>query len=252
MSNEIFSLQGQFYTAIRNTSTGKPGALTNIGNVSKCDIALAPTISDKYESFTGARVLYGRLMKERKGDLTMTVDEFKTENLLLGLMGLSPDIITGTTVTAEVCPTVTEGQAVRLANSFATLVSVVDSAVGPLTLTAGTDYVVTGSTVTFIGIPGTQPYKVSYTYGTGESVAMMTSLTPVERYVFFDGLDTNTGAKVSVDIFRVQFVPAKTFSLIDPDWGSLELTGAILYDAVNAANANFGGFARITTNFPAN
>jgi hypothetical protein len=246
MTVEIFSLQGQFYTAVRNTVTGKPGALTNIGNVSKADITLTPTISDKYESFTGNRLLYGRLMKEKKGELAMTVDEFKTENLLLALFAASVGTIAGATATAEVLPTVTVGQSVRLNFGFATsITTVVDSAGSPITLVAGTDYTSLGSTLTFLTVTGTQPYKATYVYAAASAIAMLSAASPPERYVVFDGVDTNTGYKCTVDIPRVQFTPAKQMSLIDPDWGSFDLTGAVLYDPVNAPIANFGGFARI-------
>ena len=103
-SNQLFSLQGKVYSAIRNTTTGAPGALTWLGNVSKAEIALSPTISDKYESYSGQRLLAGRLMKERKGDLNMTMDEFKIQNLVLGLFNTAPISIAGSTVTGEVFP----------------------------------------------------------------------------------------------------------------------------------------------------
>lgn len=253
MTNLSYSLQGQVFTGIRNTGTGKPGALTWLGNVSKFDISLTPDISDKYESFSGNRLLYGRLVKSKKGDVSMTVDEFKLESLLLALYAASSTTISGTTVTGETFPTaMTVGQSARLAHDFASAVTIHDSTGGtPLVLVAGTDYTVNGSTITINNLGSyVQPFVANYTYAAAEQVAMLSSATPPERYIVFDGVDTNTGYKVSVDLFRVQFVPAKTLSLIDSDWGTFDLDGACLYDSVNATNANYGGFGRIQTNAP--
>ncbi len=251
MSNQLFSLQGKVYTALRDGTTGKPGKLTWLGNVEKAEVALSPSISDKYESFSGQRLLYGRLMKERKADLNMTVTEFHWENLVLSLYGTKASVA-GATVSAEVFPAgLAIGDAVQLAQNAVSALVIVDSAGTPLTLVAGTDYIQNGSVVTMLAIPGTQPYKAAYTYATVEVIEMMSQVTPPERYVIFDGVNTFTGDQVHVDLFRVQFTPAKIFGLIDQDWGSFDLTGAVIYDAVNANIANMGGFGRIVTNEPA-
>ena len=249
MSNQLFSLQGKVYTALRDGTTGKPGKLTWLGNVEKCEIALTPNISDKYESFSGQRLLYGRLMKERKGELNMTVTEFHWANLVLALYG-SQASIAGGTATAEAFPTgLAVGDAVQLANNAVSALVITDSTGSPLTLTPGTDYVQNGSVVTILNLGAyVQPFKAAYTYATVEATEMMSQATPPERYVIFDGTNTFTGDLVHVDLFRVQFTPAKIFGLVDADWGSFDLTGAIIYDAINANIANMGGFGRIVTN----
>jgi len=332
MSNELFSLQGRVYSAIRNPATGRPGALTALGNVSKAEATLTPTISDKYDSRSGLRLLIGRLMKERKGELNMVMDEFTLENLALGLFGAKVPVAHGV-ATAEVFPaglvvgdsvalakqvpvalagaagtgtlyvvnnvagynvgatsiavdigsgTIVAGDIIAIAGDpnlytvatgvtapgIITLVNpgllqahadedaitiisarlpvIVDSTGSPVTLVAGTDYKLTGSVVTILNVTGfVQPFKATYTYGSQEIITMMTSVTPPERYIVFDGLDTFTGVAVHAELFRVQFLPAKTFSLIDPDWGGFDLTGALLYDELNAADSTFGGFGRL-------
>jgi hypothetical protein len=248
MSNQLFSLQGKVYTALRDGTTGKPGKLTWLGNTEKAEVALTPNISDKYESFSGQRLLYGRLMKERKGELNMSITEFHWENLVLALYG-SKASIAGGTVTAEAFPTgLVAGDAVQLANTAVSALVITDSTGSPITLVAGTDYSLTGSVVTMLTAIGVQPYHAAYTYATVEAIEMMSQVTPPERYVIFDGVNTFTGDAVHVDLFRVQFTPAKVFGLIDADWGGFDLTGAILYDTINANIANMGGFGRIVTN----
>ena len=250
MSNQLFSLQGKVYTAIRNTTTGAPGKLTWLGNVEKAEIALSPTISDKYESFSGQRQLYGRLVKERKAELNMSVTEFHWENLTLALFGSKASIAGGTVAGPETFPTaLAVGDAVQLANNAVSALVIHDSAGSPATLVAGTDYIQNGSVVTILNLGAyTQPFTAAYTYATVEAVEMMSQATPPERYVIFDGINTFTGDLVHVDLFRVQFTPAKIFGLVDADWGAFDLTGAIIYDSINANIANMGGFGRIVTN----
>jgi hypothetical protein len=251
MSNQLFSFQGKIYTATRDPSTGRPSKLIDLGNVSKGVIELQPQISDKFESFSGTRTLYGRLMKERKGTVTLTIDELHQENLALALFATA-DTITGASVTGETFPTgLADNDIVALDNQFVSAVVIKDSNATPVTLVAGTDYKVISANRGIIQILNigsfTQPFKADYTYGAGYVIPMMTSVTPPERYVVFDGVNTFTGDPFTLDLFRVQFTPAKQVNLVDSDWGGLELEGAIIYDSVNAANANFGGFGRLVT-----
>jgi hypothetical protein len=243
--SELFSLQGRLYSAIRNPTTGRPGALTDLGNVSKAESTLTPTISDKFDSRSGLRVLIGRLMKERKGELNMTMDEITLENLALALFGAQVPVVGGT-VTAEVFPAgLVVGDSVALAKQGVSALVVTDSAVTPAVLVAGTDYKLVGSIVTMLTVTGTQPFKAAYTYAAQTIVTMMTSVKPPERYIVFDGLDTNEGVGVHAELYRVQFLPAKTFSLIDPDWGGFDMTASVLYDELNADDTDFGGFGRV-------
>lgn len=252
MTVEVFSLQGKVYSAVRNGTTGLPGKLTWLGNVPEARIELTPNISDKYESFSGSRLLYARLAKEKKGTLTLTLDEWIHENLALALYN-DPVAIAGTSVTGEVFPTgLANNDIVALDNQFVSAVVITDSNGTPATLVSGTDYKVLSANRGLIQILNigsyTQPFKGAYTYGASTSIAMMMKATPPERYIVFDGQNTETGDAVTVDLYRVQFLPTKQFNLIDPDFGNLQLEGAILYDSVNAANANFGGFGRLQTN----
>lgn len=249
MANDLFSLQGKAYSAIRDPVTGKPGKLTFLGNCSKASASLNPNISKKYESQTGKRYLYGQLMKERDATFNIVFDELKKEALLLGLMGAAASVAGGT-VAAEAFPTgLVAGDSVQLANQLVSALAVTDSAVGPATLVAGTHYAQDpngGSVVDILNVGGfTQPFKAAYSYAAIDNITMMTDTVLPERYIVFDGVDSFTGGLINVHLFRVQFPPAKDFNLIDPDWGGLDLTGGILYDPINAGIANMGGFGRI-------
>ena len=247
MANDLFSLQGKAYSAIRDPVTGKPGKLTFLGNVSKASASLNPNISKKYESQTGKRYLYGQLMKERDATFNVVFDELKKEALVLGLMGAAASIAGGV-VAAEAFPAgLVAGDSVQLAHQLVTGLAIVDSAAAPLV--AGVNYAQDpngGSVVDILNVGAfVQPFSAAYNFATVDNITMMTDIVLPERYIVFDGVDSFTGGLINVHLFRVQFPPAKDFNLIDPDWGGLDLTGGILYDPINAAIANMGGFGRI-------
>lgn len=252
MSAELFSLQGKIYTAVRDAVTGKPGLLqTWLGNVSNASIALTTDKSDKFESFSGNRLLYGSLQKSKSATLTMTLDEWLPSSLLLALYGTNT-AITGTTVTNEVFPSgLVVGNQVRLAHQFVSSVVVHDSTGSPLTLTPGTDYVIDSVTQGLIRIVNlgsyVQPFKANYTYASASLLTMFTVAKPPERYVIFDGVNTNTGEPIIAELYRAQFDPAKELGLIDADWGSFDMSATCLYDSINAIDATLGGFGRLIT-----
>jgi len=52
---------------------------------------------------------------------------------------------------------------------------------------------------------------------------------------------------VLVDLYRCKFNPIGELGLIHEEYGSLALTGAVLFDPLNARNANLGGYGRMIT-----
>lgn len=248
---ELFSLQGKVYSAVRNATTGVPGTRTWLGNVSAASVALTTENSNKNESYSGSRLLYGTLQKSKSAAITMTMDEWLPEPLALGLYGTSA-AITGASVTNEVAPTgLVIGSQIQSAHQFITSLVVHDSAGSPATLVLGTDYSVVSASLGLISILGlgtyVQPFKLNYTYATGSQLQMFSNTKPPERWITFDGENTNTGEPIIAELYRCQFDPVKAFGLIDDDWGGLELSGTVLYDSINAAISNLGGFGRLIT-----
>jgi hypothetical protein len=246
MSN-LFSLQGKISTAIRNTVTGLPGPFTWLGNVSVANMALETDKSDKNESFSGNRLLYGSLQRSKSARVSMTLDELLPEGFALGLYGTQVDTA-GANVADEVMPNpVAVGDQVQLDNPFVSAVVVTDSAASPATLIAGTDYVVhpIGGRIEILGLGAyTQPFHVAYTYAARNALVMFENVTPPERWVLFEGINTLTGRNVKIELYRMQFDPVSDFGLINDDFGGLQLEAQALYDPLNAADAALGGFGR--------
>ena len=62
--------------------------------------------------------------------------------------------------------------------------------------------------------------------------------------LFLDGIDTETGKSVLVDLFRCKFNPVGTLAMIHEEYGNLPLTGSVLYDPLNAGDPMLGGYGR--------
>jgi len=247
--SELVSIQGSFYSAIRNATTGKPGKRTWLGNASVASLAISVNKSDKNESFSGSRGLYGSLITGKSGTLNITLDEFLVENLALALHS-TPVAIASGTVTGEALPTgLLAGDEVQLDKRFTSGLVLTDANVTPATLVEGTDYEVVsaaGGILKILDPTGlTQPFEADYSYAAADSLAIFANSTPPERWIFFDGINTVTGDKVILDLYRVQFDPVSDFALINDDWGGLQLTGTLLLDAINLKNSNLGGYGRM-------
>ncbi|WP_244539167.1 hypothetical protein [Pseudomonas aeruginosa] len=48
-----------------------------------------------------------------------------------------------------------------------------------------------------------------------------------------------------VTLYRCKFDPVSDLALINDEYGNFQLTGSVLYDTLNAADAKLGGFGRI-------
>lgn len=246
--SELISLQGSFYAATRNTTTGQPGKRTWLGNASEASLKLSVDKSDKTESFSGTRGLYGSLIKAKSAELELTLDEFILESLGIALH-CTPVAVTAGTVTGEAFPTgLVAGDEVQLDKRFVSSVVLQDSAGVPVTVDTA-DFSVSSAPgfVKIIDPSGyTQPFVADYSYAAASNLALFSSTTPPERWISFDGINTVTGKKIVLDLFRVQFDPVDDFGLINDDWGGLKLKGSCLLDPINLLDSNMGGYGRLT------
>jgi hypothetical protein len=156
-------------------------------------------------------------------------------------------------VTNEIFPTgLVDGDQVRLAHPYASSLVITDSNATPATV-ATDKYQLTGhneAIVEWVDVASfTQPFKAAYTYAGYDSLEVFTSAAP-ERYVIFDGINTETGDGVLIDIYRVRFAPFENLGMIHPEYGSLPFQGAVLFDLLNADENGKGGFFKYAQKTP--
>jgi hypothetical protein len=246
-----FSFQGKVYLGTRQTN-GKPGALQWVDDASVLQVKLAADVSTRNESYSGNRLPSARLQKSKSATVTLTLSAFLAANLALGLYSQKATVAGGTVTDGdEVMPTgLAAGDVIALDHGNISALTIKDSTGSPETLELGTDYEVESAAGGLIKILNvgtyTQPFKPAYTYADGLNLAMFTQPAP-ERYLVLDGVNTVEGdsSPVRVELYRVVFDPMGALDLISADFGTLELTGSVLYDSTNAADANLGGFGKI-------
>lgn len=252
MSQSLFSLQGHIKVALRDAQ-GRPGPLHWLGNVPEATLALNQEAVDKSESFTGQRHQIGRLNTGRTAVLSGTMDYWSVKNMALGLYG-TPSVIAGSSVTGEELPDgLLVGEVVQLNHAFATDLVLTDSTpVTPLVVDTE-DFRLIGHGLNQVEILGlgayVQPFVAAYTKASVDNLAIFTAPAP-ERYVVFDGINTETGEAVLIDLYRGRFDPFQNVGLIHAEYGSLPFQAAILYDAISAVDPVLGGFGRMRSKVP--
>lgn len=242
----LFSLQG-FIRLGELDANGAIGAMRWVGNVPEATLELGTTSADKNESYSGQRLQIGRLTTATTAAFNCTLDEWSAANLALAFNATVADI-TASTVTDEVFPTgLVNGDLVRLAHPFATSLVITDSTGSPVTVDPG-DYALEGhgeNIVRLIDVGAhIQPFKGAYSYAAAENIVLFSAPSKVV-FLQFDGINTETGEAVIIDLWKVRFDPVSSLGLINAEYGNLPLAGAVLYDPTRSANAALGGFGRM-------
>jgi len=239
----LVSLQGKIWLAERSAQ-GKYEKPVWVGNAPTATLQLATETTKKTESYSGNRLQIGELDRGKTATLNLTLDEWLPSNLVLGLYATQSDIVAGT-VTAEPLPAeLKAGEFIRLDHPFVS--DVVLTAAAPLVV--GTDYRMESAPGGLIEIlkDTSAAVKAAYSYESVTSLAMFTDRPP-ERWLFLDGINTETGESVLVDLYRCKFNPVGDLGLIHDEYGSLALTGSVLFDTLNAREANLGGYGRMVS-----
>lgn len=245
-AQDLFSFQGKVYLATRQAS-GKPGPLRWVGNAPQLQLALEVQNSDKTESFSGNRLLYGRLVQSKTANVNLTLDEATPENLAEGMYSVPATLPAGT-VSSELLPTgLKANDLVALDRGWVSDVALTDSANPPVTVPAANWWTESASSglIGLRKVDGfTQPFKAAYKHGETVNIALFTT-PPPERMLILDGINTINGRRARVTLYRVTFNPIEQLDLISEEWGSLQLSGAALFDESRALDPDLGGFGRI-------
>lgn len=242
----LFSLQGYVNLAALDAS-GNIGAMRWVGNVPEATLELDVSEFDKEESFSGSRLLIGTLPGSVKANLNITLDYWSSPNLAQAFQA-SVAQIAASTASAEAFPAgLVAGDLVRLDHPFVSGLVITDSAGAPVTVDPA-DYALEGHSESRVRIidPAayTQPFKAAYSYDAAENIVLFSQPS---KYVYaqFDGINTETGEPVLIDLWKTRFSPVKSLGLINQEYGNLQLSGKVLYDTTRAGDAALGGFGRM-------
>lgn len=252
INTNYFSGQGEVLIAKRNSS-GNPGAFWMVGNAPKFEVTPAIERREHQESRSGSRLTDKVQTTTKGGQLSMTLEDIRKDNLALLLSGSKVTLASGsfTAGSPDTLPSgLIVGSIVKLARPNASSIVIKDSAGTPATLTLGTHYRVLDAAHGFIEILSlgalVQPFKAEYSYAQTDAITALTANDDDEYWVYLAGVNTegSPDQKIGFGIYRVVFDAAEVLSLINAEQGSFDLSGRILRDEVRSADANFGGFAR--------
>lgn len=248
-----FRFQGKVWAGSRNAD-GTPGPLYWLGDDSELQIKLTVDKDERNESYSGQSLLSVSAIKAKKAELSVKLNYFSKNNLGLGLYSTPVDVVAGS-ATGEALPIgAAAGDVIRLDHRDVSAV-VLTGADGSTALIEGTDYSIESAAGGLIKVIDPTHFNdgtgtpqatatAAYSYAASVRLPMFTSAVP-ERYIVFDGINVVTGASVRIELYRAQFDPISQLDMISDSLGELAMSGSVLYDDVNAANANLGGFGRI-------
>jgi hypothetical protein len=243
-----FSFQGKVHIGLRQAN-GKPGALRWVDDASQFSIALQTETSERQESWSGNRLTSVRIPKAKKATFTLVINAANAQNMALALQGTAT-AVAGSTVTGEVLPLgLVAGDLVALDYPRISALTLSDSTpVTPLVPTLNTHYTIDsadGGIIKIVNPAGfVQPLKAAYTYGAHVNLSAFT-IASIERYLILDGINTVDNERIRLRAYRCAFDPVSDLGLITDDLGNISLSGSILFDSVNYANANLGGFCSV-------
>jgi hypothetical protein len=249
VNQTLFSVQGYVRLADR-LSTGRPGKVYDVGTAPECNLKLTVSSEEVFEDQTGQRLQLGSMDTGKTALLSITLKQWNPVNMALGLHGLKVAIATGT-VTGETFPTgLVVGDKIALEHPHASSLVITDSAGTPATVSAGS-YLQQGHNAHILEVLGlgayVQPWKAAYSY-LGVDQMQIFKQRPTEKYVIIDGVNTEDNDEpILIDLYRAKFKPFSDLSLINKGYGELKLEAAVLYDPLNAALSNLGGFGRMVT-----
>jgi hypothetical protein len=251
-TTNYFIGKGVLRIAARDAS-GNPGALRDVG-----EVLISCEVSKDYKEneYTGNAINETDAEVAVKQSLkgTITLKEPTAQNLELILHG-KKTVNAGGAVTAQAFPAgIVAGETYRLPGftGKASALSIVDSAVGPATLAAGTDYTVdlTYGTVTFLVVTGkTQPFKASFTNAASTRSSILAKAVAAQ-FLRFEGINigNNDGAHTFIDEFyNCNLKPAKKFDPKGEDYATYEIDFTALADPTRAdptraEDAEFGRY----------
>jgi hypothetical protein len=265
-----YSGQGTLYVAERN-SNGTPKGFITIGNVPKLDISIETEKFEHKESMSGQRAVDLSIVKEKKATFSLTMEDMSPSNLAMAFWGTAEAQTTGTftdlplvarvhatmdmrvpvmnyltgvayvglstlVLGNDATPTTTyqfgttDGDTVNSKNGY------VDQANGTIVIFSTAKQTARAATVV---IADAAPLFVNSGNYVASQVTHAFTQTSMERWMRFEGLNTIDGKAVIIDMFKASFDPLSGYPLINEELASFEVTGSMLYDALQPGTSKF-------------
>lgn len=239
VKSDLISLQGELHLAKMVNSV--PSALLPVGNTPELQIAISSESTDHYESKTGLRAKDAVLRKQTAVAISGMLEEVTKQNLAMVLSGKSIEI-PETQLTDITLGAVGAGAMIDLGHRNLSEVDFKDSSDVAITSDKYVLDAVYGTVIFNEAIVGS--VKFSAKAGAKTRTTIATNLGNEYR-LLFKGIDTVTGDKVILTLWRVEFSPDTEFDLIHEDFGSYSIEGEALADISKANDEELSVFGHI-------
>lgn len=249
-------LQGKVKIGKR-LSNGQPDILRWVGNTPAFSLQLDETTIERNESYTGNRLPLRRASSGRQGTLNITFDEFNADNMALAWIGTKTTVAAsaaqvGVALAATVANPAKVGDTLIIPGKNLSAVAIKDSTGAPKTLTPDVNYSLDAfaGSIDILDIttggPFTMPLKADFTPGQRVVVGAFKQTSP-ELYIRLEGINTDDGSRVIVDVFRARLAPPKEQNYIGNDFTDFALSGSVLADLTRLSSDVDGQFYSMTT-----
>lgn len=233
---DLMSLNGELFA--QKYVAGVAGSMLTMGNMPELKINISSESVEHFTSKDGTRAKDAVLRKQTGVKFSGTIEELNQQNRNIVFSGNTTET-TSATVTNEVLGSVQVGKMINLGHrNLASVVFkdgsdvAIDTTKYTLDPTFGTvvfNEVVTGA-VTWSG-----------TAGVVTRTSIATNLGSEYR-LFFKGIDTYSGDKVVLELWRVELSPDTEFDLINEEFGQYSIEGEALSDPSKVSDPTFGPF----------
>jgi hypothetical protein len=198
---------------------------------------------DHFESESGLNNQDLAIKRNKKAEVSITLEELTAKNLALLTQGTAAKGSTPESVVDEpIGGTLVAGDTYYTKKGGPiTAVTVKDSSAATV---PASNYVVdlAKGSIKFTSVPAPQPYKVSYTVTATDTVTMFNAALQDFRVVFKGINKAQLSKPFTVRLHRVQFNPVDQLALLGEEVGQYTLTGAVLQDDVAKLDPILGPF----------
>ncbi len=236
---DLISLQGKLFLA--KMINGVPSGLRPVGNMPDLKLAIKSESIDHFESMTGKRAKDAVLRKQTGVEISGTLEELNKENIALVVSGKVIEVA-GSPITDVSLGSIEKDLMIDLGHRNLSNVTFKD---GSDVAIPSTKYEVDeafGTVVFNEAVVG--DVKWSGTVGIVDRVTIANNLGEEYRF-FFKGIDTYSGDKIAVTLWRAEFSPETELGLINDEWGSCDISGECLADISKANDAELSIFGHI-------
>lgn len=207
--------------------------LRKIGNVHALDFALAEDKKELQDFTKGGGGLANSLARVSSVEAKINARDFIAENIALAVYGDASAVAAGSATSESHVGY--HDQYIALDKHINPAAIVVKDQTDVTTYVLDTDYAVESNGLIKIlstgGIADGETLHISYDYGAYNSIQALRNSGKELRAVFVGLNEAQTDKPVVVTIHKLKFGPASNLPFIGDDFGSLELTGAVIKDS---------------------